>query len=164
MKITCWCRNPLLRQCTSNSAHVGRLPHGAQSFELAILRSHPKIYLSLTSSIVLRDQYFHFFSWLLAGNSYMVTSWWCLTYTLITYWWHVHHLLYWRGHWSHDDSLLICVLVDSCAAHCCDSELRLTIHYWSAYCFRWLRTAHYCTLLRTVTPIVRVTLLFSYSI
>ena len=32
---------------------------------------------------VLRDQYFHFFSWLLAGNSYMVTLWWCLTYTLI---------------------------------------------------------------------------------
>jgi len=53
MKITCWCRNPLLQQCTSNSAHVGRLPHGAQSFELAILRSHPKIYLSLTSSIAI---------------------------------------------------------------------------------------------------------------
>ena len=26
---------------------------------------------------------FHFLSWLLAGNSYMVTLWWCLTYTLI---------------------------------------------------------------------------------
>ena len=34
-------------------------------------------------SLLLRDQYFHFFSWLLAGNSYMVTVWWCLTYTLI---------------------------------------------------------------------------------
>ena len=32
---------------------------------------------------MLRDQYFHFFSWLLAGNSYMVTLWWCLTYTPI---------------------------------------------------------------------------------
>ena len=32
---------------------------------------------------LLRDQYFHFFSWLLAGNSYMVTLWWCLTHTLV---------------------------------------------------------------------------------
>ena len=32
---------------------------------------------------MLRNQYFHFFSWLLADNSYMVTLWWCLTYTLI---------------------------------------------------------------------------------
>ena len=33
--------------------------------------------------IVTRPVLFHFLSWLLAGNSYMVTLWWCLTYTLI---------------------------------------------------------------------------------
>ena len=32
---------------------------------------------------VLRDQYFSISFLLLAGNSYMVTSWWCLTYTII---------------------------------------------------------------------------------
>ena len=44
------------------------------------------------------------------------------------------------------------VLTDSCAARCCDSELRLTVHC----CALWL--------IVLVTPIVRVTLLFSYSI
>ena len=50
--------------------------------------------------------------------------------------------VYW--YWSHSNSCFIflpasgpIVLVDSCAAHCCDSELRLTVHC----CALW----HYCS-------------------
>ena len=130
---------------------------------------------TLVVTIMLRDQYFHFFSWLLAGNSYMVTAWWWLTYTLIyllvtrppltiltwpleSRWLFTNtcSCLQWRGlvGFPPRHPSLFIVLHD----------LFLVMHYWSAYCLRWLRTAHYCTLLRTVTPIVHVTLLFSYSI
>ena len=59
--------------------------------------------------------------------------------------------VYW--YWSHSDSCFIflpasgpIVLVDSCAACCCDSELRLTVHC----CALW--------------PIVAVTLLFLWRL
>ena len=59
--------------------------------------------------------------------------------------------VYW--YWSHSDSRLIflpasgpIVLVDSCTARCCDSELRLTVHC----CALW--------------PIVAVTLLFLWRL
>ena len=57
------------------------------------------------------------------------------------------------GYWSHSDSRFIflpasgpIVLDDLCAARCCDSELRFTVHY----CALW--------------PIVAVTLLFSWRL
>ena len=37
----------------------------------------------ITTTYVTRPVLFIFFSWLLAGNSYMVTLWWCLTYMLV---------------------------------------------------------------------------------
>ena len=60
-------------------------------------------------------------------------------------------LMYW--YWSHSDSRFIflpasgpIVRFDSCTARCCDSELRLTVHY----CALW--------------PIVAVTLLFLWRL
>ena len=78
----------------------------------------------------------------------MVTLWWCLTYMLITYWWHVHHLLYWCGCKSHDDSLLIRVhflqwhgLVGFPPRHpylfIVLHDSFLIMHYWSFYCPLW---------------------------
>ena len=112
-------------------------------------------------SALLRSQYFHFFSWLLAGNSYMVTLWWCLTYTLIyllvtrppltiltwlleSQWLFTNTYSFlavtWTS-WVSSTSPLLIVLHDSF----------LVMHYWSLYCSLWLRAVHYCTLLRTVT-------------
>ena len=89
---------------------------------------------------------FHFFSWLLAGNSYMVTLQWCLTYTLI-------YLLVTRPPltiltWPLESWWLFTNTgsLDSCAARYCDSELRLTVHC----CALW--------------PIVAVTLLFLWHL
>ena len=109
--------------------------------------------------MMLRNQYFHFFSWLLAGNSYMVTLWWCLTYTLI-------YLLVTRPPltiltWPLESRWLFTNTFTQ-AQFAVDSELHLYLfivlhdsflimHDWSAYCSRWLGTAHYCTLLRIVT-------------
>ena len=60
-------------QTSSDSASLG------QPAECAWKHTHEN---SCDRCQVLWPVWFYFFSWLLAGNYYMVTLWWCLTYML----------------------------------------------------------------------------------
>ena len=122
------------------------------------------------------------FSWLLAGNSYMVTLWWCLTYTLIyllvtrppltiltwpleSQWLFTNTCSFLAVTWTvgfpphhlylfivlHDSFLVmhywsLYCLVDSCTAHCSDSELRLTVHCCALWLIVLVTALLYCSL------------------